>query len=56
MRETMECGEWRKLDDEESGSEVQWQSRDFLIEKMRAQRDRYGLEDPDESEILRRLI
>ena len=47
--------DWRKPDDEEKDSHIEWHSKDFLIEKMRNQGYITGMGDLDESEVLERL-
>lgn len=46
---------WRKPDDEEKGSVIEWHDVDFLIDKMSVQGERYRRQDFDESAVLRRL-
>ena len=46
---------WRKADDWESDSEIEWRDAKFLIPKMQKQAKKYNMTDIDESEILSRI-
>jgi ADP-ribose pyrophosphatase YjhB (NUDIX family) len=48
--------EWRKADDEERDSHIEWHTKEFLIEKMKNQGAVTNMADLDESEVLERLI
>jgi ADP-ribose pyrophosphatase YjhB (NUDIX family) len=47
--------QWRKSDDEERDSHIEWHSPEFLIKKMQRQMQTYRQEDLDESAVLERL-
>lgn len=47
--------EWRVANDPEHGSEIVWQTSEFLIPHMRAQAKKFNKPDIDESEVLNRL-
>jgi len=46
----------RSTEDEEDGSEIQWNEPSYLISKMKEQRARIEREDIDESKILEVLL
>jgi ADP-ribose pyrophosphatase YjhB (NUDIX family) len=47
---------WRKVDDEEKDSHIEWQTKEFLIKKMKEQKAITDMADFDESEVLERLL
>lgn len=51
-----DAGERRDLSDAEGKSELEWKSAEELIPLMRAQKERFGRDDLDESTILERYL
>ncbi len=51
-----DAGAMRDMSDEEGQSELEWKTPEELIPLMRAQKERFGRDDIDESAILERYL